>query len=173
MTPNYAVVASALSSPHSHSCAFSCPGWIINRTTTLFPPSVMNQKKRQNPFANHDVNWKRKTTSENFLAVNHDDAEYDKESKYAKSDDTIPRKKYEYKPPQHSEYFLKHLAQVKSSWPGDGDDTNNFDGGGVDSDGGYDKTTGKISGGVYCTGEPAMDPSRVVQTIFDGEADWV
>mmetsp|Transcript_20266 Transcript_20266/g.42199 ORF Transcript_20266/g.42199 Transcript_20266/m.42199 type:complete len:177 (-) Transcript_20266:392-922(-) len=175
MTPNNsAVTALTWSSPPSHPCGFSCPGWIMKRTSlSLFSPCVTKQHQRQNPFSNHSVNLRRMKSKDFLFVANDDAADHDKEDKVAYNDTTIPQKKYEYKPPQHSESFLRHLAQVKSSWPGDCDDINNFDEEGVDSSGINDKTIGKISGGVYCTGEPAMDPSRLVQTIFDGESDWV
>ena len=53
-----------------------------------------------------------------------------------------------YNPPSHSNDFLDHLQSVKSSWP-DNDE------------------------GVYCTGEPSIDPSRILQSVVvDGESDW-
>ena len=32
---------------------------------------------------------------------------------------------------------------------------------------------GGIGGGVYCTGEPHTDPSRMIQTVSDDDFDWM
>ena len=81
-----------------------------------------------------------------------------------------------YQSPQHSESFRRHLESVKSSWPyghdtsdgGDNEDT---------SDGGDNEkqsTLDFFDGGVQCPGEPAVDPSRMIQRITDdGESDWI
>lgn len=72
-----------------------------------------------------------------------------------------------YQSPQHSESFRRHLESVKSSWPY-GHDT---------SDGGDNEkqsTWDFFDGGVQCPGEPAVDPSRLIQGITDdGESDWI
>eukprot|EP00571_Detonula_confervacea_P005348 CAMPEP_0172314400 /NCGR_PEP_ID=MMETSP1058-20130122/22435_1 /TAXON_ID=83371 /ORGANISM="Detonula confervacea, Strain CCMP 353" /LENGTH=96 /DNA_ID=CAMNT_0013028259 /DNA_START=270 /DNA_END=557 /DNA_ORIENTATION=+ len=79
----------------------------------------------------------------------------------------LKAKQYGYKPPAHSESFLRHLESVDSSWPFDPNDNND------ESDISRDEKTYKNNdGGVRCTGEPAMDPSRMLQNIVDGESDW-
>lgn len=71
-----------------------------------------------------------------------------------------------YKPPQHSESFLEHLKNVKQSWPFeealdmDPDHTNTDD-----------VSNSKYA--VSCNGEPSIDPSRQIQSILDGESDWI
>ena len=63
-------------------------------------------------------------------------------------------KQYGYKSPSHSASFLKHLESVRSSWPYDpNDDESAIEG--------REKS-------VPCTGEPAIDPSRMLQ-----DADWI
>jgi len=53
----------------------------------------------------------------------------------------------QYKPPSHSNDFLEHLQSVKSSWPDNEE-------------------------GVHCTGEPSIDPSRILQSVVvDGESE--
>lgn len=72
-----------------------------------------------------------------------------------------------YERPKHSDSFLKHLEAVKSSWPYDG----------AAKDGNKEQTASEnevaSEEGVFCTGEPAMDPSRMVQGVFDGESNWI
>ena len=59
-----------------------------------------------------------------------------------------------YTPPLHSESFLQHLENVKSSWKPDSSDDD--------------------VGGVPCFGEPTIDPSRMVQnSIVDGDSNWI
>ena len=72
-----------------------------------------------------------------------------------------------YKPPKHSAAFLEHLNEVKNAWPCEktSDDAIPDDNNDMQSD-----STGY---GVYCTGEPSIDPSRQVQSILDGESDWI
>jgi len=55
-----------------------------------------------------------------------------------------------YTTPMFSESFLKHRADVVSSWPSGGD----------------------IEDGVQCTGEPAVDPSRELQGD-EGDSEWM
>lgn len=56
---------------------------------------------------------------------------------------------------------------MKSSWPYDG----------AAKDGNKEQTASDnevaSEEGVFCTGEPAMDPSRMVQGVFDGESNWI
>ena len=74
--------------------------------------------------------------------------------------------RYSYKPPVQSESFRKHLESVESSWPYDSEDAAN------DSNGGSNKVDS--DGGVQCTGEPSMDPSRMIQNVLlDGESNWI
>ena len=71
-----------------------------------------------------------------------------------------------YKPPQHSESFLEHLKNVKQSWPYE----ETLD---VDPD---DTGTDGVSQSKYavsCTGEPSIDPRRQIQSVLDGESDWI
>jgi hypothetical protein len=56
-----------------------------------------------------------------------------------------------YEPPKFSPSFLKRMEQVRASWP----------------------TTSENDGGVECTGEPAMDPSRQIQTLDLEDSDWM
>lgn len=53
-------------------------------------------------------------------------------------DDESPKEETSYKPPVFSDSFKKHLEKVKGNFP-----TNDNE-------------------GIECTGEPAMDPSRMV-----------
>ena len=63
-----------------------------------------------------------------------------------------------YTPIKHSEEFLLHLESVKSSWPYKDED-------------GTDQTIDNGSDySVSCTGEPSMDPSRMLQSL---DYDWV
>ena len=66
-----------------------------------------------------------------------------------------------YTPIKHSEEFLLHLESVKSSWPYKNEDATD-----QTSDNGSDYS-------VYCTGEPSMDPSRMLQSLSDDDYDWV
>lgn len=69
-----------------------------------------------------------------------------------------------YTPPKHSEAFLRHLESVQSSWPYN-DDT---------EEGVADETKDNNSDySVYCTGEPSIDPSRMLQSISDDDYDWI
>ena len=72
-----------------------------------------------------------------------------------------------YNPPKHSDSFLEHLNEVKKSWLNDADDLNDV----VNST--DDGPEGSFNYGVVCTGEPAVDPSRQIQSILDGEPDWI
>ena len=65
-----------------------------------------------------------------------------------------------YNPPKHSESFLEHLNEVKISWPNIADNLNEL-------------VNSTDDCGVSCTGEPAVDPSRQIQSILDGEPDWM
>lgn len=58
----------------------------------------------------------------------------------------------DYKPPQHSSTFLQHLEQVRGAWP--------------------DKQK-EDEEGVECTGEPAIDPSRIVQAASGDDSNWM
>mmetsp|Transcript_10585 Transcript_10585/g.21350 ORF Transcript_10585/g.21350 Transcript_10585/m.21350 type:complete len:172 (+) Transcript_10585:655-1170(+) len=58
----------------------------------------------------------------------------------------------DYKPPQHSSNFLQHLEQVRGAWPDKQEDDEE---------------------GVECTGEPAVDPSRIVQAAPDDDSNWM
>lgn len=64
-------------------------------------------------------------------------------------------KQYGYKSPSHSESFLKHLESVRSSWPYDPNDDESA-------------IEGSEKSCVPCTGEPAIDPSRMLQN-----SDWI
>eukprot|EP00581_Thalassiosira_minuscula_P016189 CAMPEP_0183731342 /NCGR_PEP_ID=MMETSP0737-20130205/35148_1 /TAXON_ID=385413 /ORGANISM="Thalassiosira miniscula, Strain CCMP1093" /LENGTH=190 /DNA_ID=CAMNT_0025964049 /DNA_START=1 /DNA_END=573 /DNA_ORIENTATION=- len=77
-------------------------------------------------------------------------------------------KQYNYKPPTHDESFLAHLESVKSSWTYDEeeDDTTTTN----DSD---KPSNNNNDWGVRCTGEPSIDPSRMVQSVVDGESNWI
>ena len=71
----------------------------------------------------------------------------------ATTTDSIGSNTRQYTPPIHSESFLQHLENVKSSWLPDCSDAD---------------------GGVPCVGEPTIDPSRMVQNaIVDGESNWI
>lgn len=77
---------------------------------------------------------------------------------------------YQYKPPKHSASFLEHLNIVKKSWPSDiGKENDNETENETEND--FDSTSGGY--GVFCKGEPSIDPSRQIQNIFDGESEWV
>ncbi|KAL7549373.1 hypothetical protein ACHAWF_012642 [Thalassiosira exigua] len=72
-----------------------------------------------------------------------------------------------YSPPAHSEAFLRHLEDVRSSWPYDPEED------GI-SDTSEEETVHSFTReGVQCTGEPSIDPSRMVQSVVDGEFDWI
>ncbi len=80
-------------------------------------------------------------------------------------------KQYGFKPPAHSESFLLHLESVKSSWPHLSD---SFD----EEAEAYlndkmDNTRCLNDEGVRCAGEPSIDPSRMLQSVVDGESDWI
>lgn len=72
-----------------------------------------------------------------------------------------------YKRPIHSEEFLRHLENVKSSWPCKNYDTYKDDI--VDQK----KFNSKSEYSVYCTGEPSIDPSRMLQSTSDDDHDWM
>lgn len=79
--------------------------------------------------------------------------------------------RYGFEPPAHSESFLRHLASVKSSWPRISDSID-------DESDTYlsDKIMDNsilYDGGVCCAGEPSIDPSRMLQSVEDGECDWI
>ena len=103
---------------------------------------------------------------------NDDDDEYNTDATYYR---------YNYTPPSHTNEFLKHLESVKSSWPNNNDDGRNNNKG-EDSDN-NENLTDKINeidkyinadGGVFCTGEPSIDPSRMLNSaIIDGESNWI
>lgn len=60
---------------------------------------------------------------------------------------------YSTMPPLHSESFLRHLENVKSSWPDSGNDD---------------------VGGVPCPREPMIDPMvQHVIFIVAGESNWI
>ena len=69
--------------------------------------------------------------------------------------------KYRYNPTKHSEDFLRHLENVKSSWPYNEEDVTDQT---VDIGSDYS---------VSCTGEPSIDPSRMLQSLSDDDYDWV
>jgi hypothetical protein len=94
----------------------------------------------------------------------------------ASSDDGLnfKAKGFGFKSSGHSESFLLHLESVRSSWPRSG-------GGYIDHDA-SDKShqehemydIGCLNdGGVPCEGEPSIDPSRMMQGVFDGESYWI
>ena len=102
---------------------------------------------------------------------NDDDDEYNTDATYYR---------YNYTPPSHTNEFLKHLESVKSSWPKNDDGRNNNKG--EDSSDNKENLTDKINeckcinddGGVFCTGEPSIDPSRMLNSaIIDGESNWI
>ena len=65
-----------------------------------------------------------------------------------------------YTPPKHSEAFLRHLQDTKSSWPS----RENVDNQAIGNNSDYK---------VECTGEPAEDPSRTLQRISNDDYDWI
>jgi hypothetical protein len=81
--------------------------------------------------------------------------------------------KFNYKPPKHSDSFLEHVKSVRSAWPSSEQASDKSD----DSNGAENDLN--VSGsetntfGVFCTGEPSVDPSRQIQSILDGESDWI
>ncbi len=76
-----------------------------------------------------------------------------------------------YEAPAHSESFLQHLESVSSSWPHDKNDDNYDELNIGDEDKRYKSGN---DWGVCCTGEPSIDPSRMVQNVvIDGECDWM
>ena len=108
---------------------------------------------------------------EEYSAINSEVDDYD--------DDMIllhsKAKQHKYKPPIHSQSFIEHLESVKSSWPRDYDSTVDASSDGGDCDQ-KEKYISDIDdyGGVYCVGEPSIDPSRVLDsTIVDGESNWI
>ena len=61
-----------------------------------------------------------------------------------------------YIPPEHSSSFLRHLEEVRASWP--------------DQNAGEDAE----AEGVACSGEPSIDPSRQIQASCEGDdANWM
>ena len=73
---------------------------------------------------------------------------------YGRNYSTISTTQHSTMPPLHSESFLQHLENVKSSWKPDSSDDD--------------------VGGVPCFGEPTIDPSRMVQNfIVDGDSNWI
>mmetsp|Transcript_22812 Transcript_22812/g.34572 ORF Transcript_22812/g.34572 Transcript_22812/m.34572 type:complete len:127 (+) Transcript_22812:78-458(+) len=99
---------------------------------------------------------RRKDTNVLFemKVINHDADENDDDS------DGTGR----YTPTKHSEEFLRHLESVKSSWPYNDD---------VDEDAADQTIDNNSDYSVYCTGEPCMDPSRMLQSISDDDYDWI
>mmetsp|Transcript_4680 Transcript_4680/g.6827 ORF Transcript_4680/g.6827 Transcript_4680/m.6827 type:complete len:135 (+) Transcript_4680:129-533(+) len=110
----------------------------------------------QLPFLDGKNNMRRKDTNILFemKIMNHDADENDNDS------DGTGR----YTPTKHSEEFLSHLESVKSSWPYNDD---------VDEDAADQTIDNNSDYSVYCTGEPCMDPSRMLQSISDDDYDWV
>eukprot|EP00978_Attheya_sp_CCMP212_P013747 scaffold34597_cov43-Attheya_sp.AAC.2 len=78
----------------------------------------------------------------------HDDNDDDDDDE---QDDDHNNRSTAYEPPKFSPSFLKRMEQVRASWP----------------------TTPENDGGVECTGEPAMDPSRQIQTLDLEDSDWM
>lgn len=74
-----------------------------------------------------------------------------------------------YSPPKHSKEFLRHLESVKSSWPYNDDDADKED----EDDQIKDDVLSNSEYGVYCTGEPSIDPSRMLQGISEDDQDWI
>ncbi|KAL3798462.1 hypothetical protein ACHAW5_007414 [Stephanodiscus triporus] len=73
---------------------------------------------------------------------------------------------YGFKPPVHSDSFLRHLESVKSSWPRITDSND-------DESDSEDNNIYLNDGGVRCAGEPSIDPSRMLHSVVDGESDWI
>jgi hypothetical protein len=69
-----------------------------------------------------------------------------------------------YNPPKHSEAFLRHLESVKLSWPYNDNTAADVADHKIDNNSEYS---------VYCTGEPSIDPSRMLQSISDDDYDWI
>ena len=82
------------------------------------------------------------------------------------SDSTI-----RYSPPKHSKEFMRHLESVKSSWPYNDDDADNEDEDVADQT--KDDVLSNSEYGVYCTGEPSIDPSRMLQGISEDDQHWI
>ena len=78
--------------------------------------------------------------------------------------------KYKYESPKHSDSFLEHLNNVKSAWPFEQTSVNSAD---DNETANYAEPSESSSYSVFCTGEPAIDPSREVRIILDGEPDWI
>ncbi|KAL7448851.1 hypothetical protein ACHAWC_000977 [Mediolabrus comicus] len=74
-----------------------------------------------------------------------------------------------YSPPKHSKEFLRHLESVKSSWPYNDDSDKDKDVADQTKDG----VLSNSEYGVYCTGEPSIDPSRMLQGISEDDHDWM
>ena len=81
-------------------------------------------------------------------------------------------KQYGFKPPAHSESFLLHLESVKSSWPHLSDSIDEEADAYLLNDK-LDNTRYLNDEGVRCAGEPTIDPSRMLQSVVDGESDWI
>mmetsp|Transcript_1675 Transcript_1675/g.2322 ORF Transcript_1675/g.2322 Transcript_1675/m.2322 type:complete len:135 (+) Transcript_1675:172-576(+) len=127
--------------------AIATKGCFIQRT---FRPPV----QRLPLLYGHSINLRRKETNiilSRMAIIDQDTDENDNDSK-----DTG-----RYTPIKHSEEFLLHLESVKSSWP-----YKDEDGTDQTSDSGSDYS-------VSCTGEPSMDPSRMLQSLTDDDYDWV
>lgn len=76
-----------------------------------------------------------------------------------------------YSPPKHSKEFLRHLESVKSSWPyNDVADKEDEDVADQTKD---NVVLSNSEYGVYCTGEPSIDPSRMLQGISEDDQDWI
>lgn len=74
-----------------------------------------------------------------------------------------------YSPPKHSKEFLRHLESVKSSWPYN-DDADKEDEDVADQ---AKDVLSNSEYGVYCTGEPSIDPSRMLQGLSEDDQDWI
>ena len=89
-------------------------------------------------------------------------------------DDVLYSKAKQYKPPTHSQSFIEHLESVKSSWPQDYDSKVDASSDGGDCEQKEKHINIDDYGGVYCVGEPSIDPSRVLDSVIvDGESNWI
>ena len=120
------------------------------------------------------INKMQQSKSLLFASISDDDGEKSVDMEDSDVLDT-KAKQYGYKPPAHSDSFLRHLESVKSSWPYDpnnsGDELD--DDGRIDDENSNKYKSISADGGVKCTGEPSIDPSRMLQSVVDGENDWI